>query len=361
VRARVLALLIGAVLAAGALPGVAHANPAGKKAIWGPVSIDGKSEFPLYHRLGVGIFEMHLFWYQVAPTRPRHARDPADPAYRWPAEIGKSIREAARYHIQIMIQVSGTPRWANGGKAWNYPPTPVGRLAEFMTAAARRYRSVHQWMIWGEPDRQANFGLVRRVPASDRRLTSAQTRAPHVYAQMLDATYGALKAVSPRNLVIGGNTYTWGDIPVRQWVENLRLPNGRPPRMDLYGHNPFSYRAPDLANRPSPFGGYDFSDLARLSRLVNANLARHGHPIRLFLSEWTIPTASWDSEFSFYVDPLVAAQWIQDAWRIVHRSSFIYALGWIHVFDGPTGDGSSGGLLTNQGQPTPLYDAFKNG
>ena len=116
------------------------------------------------------------------------------------------------------------------------------------------------------------------------------------------------RRVSARNLVIGGDTYTWGNIPVRLWIENLRLPNGRPPRMDLYGHNPFSYRDPNLANPPSPDGAFDFSDLGRLSRLVNRYLARHGHLIKLFLSEWTIPTSPFDDEFNFYVTPAVQAR-----------------------------------------------------
>jgi hypothetical protein len=215
-------------------------------------------------------------------------------------------------------------------------------------------------MIWGEPSRKPAFGIVQAAPATATTLTPAQARAPHVYAQLLDASYGALKRVSARNLVIGGNTYTTGDISTGLWIRYLRLPNGRPPRMDLYGHNPFSWRAPNLSNPPSPDGEMDFSDLGRLSRLVNRQLAPRHHQIKLFLSEWTIPTGPNDPEFNYWVDPDVQAQWITDAWRIVNRSSFIYALGWIHVSDGPPG-GTMGGLLTHQGNPKPGYAAFKAG
>jgi hypothetical protein len=263
--------------------------------------------------------------------------------------------------MRVVFLVTATPSWANGGRGENYPPTRVGALAQFLTAASRRYPSVHLWMIWGEPDRRANFALVRRVPGRAHKLTPSEAKAPHVYAQMLDASYGALKGVSKRNLVIGGDTYSWGDIPVRLWIENLRLPNGRPPRMDFYGHNPFCYRDPNLSNPPSPHGTFDFSDLARLSRLVNSNLATRGHSIRLFLSEWTIPTSPLDSEFNFYVTLRVEAQWIRDAWRIVRSSPFIYALGWIHFQDDPPGKGSSGGLLDYRGHPKPAYYAFKDG
>jgi len=81
-------------------------------------------------------------------------------------------------------------------------------------------------------------------------------------------------------------------------------------------------------------------------------------PAPLFLSEWTIPTSPAEAEFPFWVKPRVAAGWIHDAWRIVRRSTFIYALGWIHVHDG---EGSTGGLLYASGRPKPGYWAFRNG
>ena len=95
-------------------------------------------------------------------------------------------------------------------------------------------------------------------------------------------------------------TFTTGEIDTQQWIENLRLPNGRPPRLDLYGHNPFTSRDPNLANPPSPAGGVDFSDLRRLAGWIDRYLGRGRPQIKLFLSEWTIPTAV-DDEFNFFV------------------------------------------------------------
>ncbi len=233
-------------------------------------------------------------------------------------------------------------------------------------------------MIWGEPDRKPNWAtLVPTVHvtrggtwrtntyASTARLSRAQLAAPHLYARMLDASYGALKRASPRNLVIGGDTYTTGDITTQQWIENLRLPNGRRPRMDLYGHNPFCWRAPNL-NDPAndPKNGVfpwevDFSDLGRLSRLVNREFGGPHHQVKLFLSEWMIPTGP-DDELNIWTTRAVQAQWIRDAWRIVRSSPFIYALGWIHLYDDPPG-GSMSGLLDVHGRPKPGYYAFKAG
>ncbi len=358
VRGRMLAALVAAFALLGSASASASVAGPGAKAIWGPVSIDGASQFPLYHGLGVGIFEMDLDWAATTPTKPSHATNPRDPAYRWSPDITYALQQAARYHMRVLLQVSRVPAWANGNRGPTYPPTRIGALADFLTAAARRYPGIHLWMIWGEVTRGPNFALDQLVPRTARRLTPAQARAPHVYAQMLDASYGALKRASKRNLVIGGDTYNLGYISTKLWIENLRLPNGRPPRMDLYGHNPFCWRAPNLRNRPLRDGIVDFSDLGRLSGWVNQYLAPRHHTIKLFLSEWTIPTSPGDTEFPYWVDPKVQAKWITDAWRIVRRSSFIYALGWIHVNDG---QGSTGGLLYGPGRPKPGFLAFLKG
>ncbi len=349
------AALIALALAASTALG---ASPA-KKAMWGPLTVNGRSEFPVYHNLGVGIYEMDLQWDAVAPTRPLDPSNPGDPSYHWTPRIDYAIQQAAIYHMQVMLQVDATPAWANGGHAGNYPPLHPNDLAEFMTAAARRYSSVHLWMIWGEPNRRPNWATIVPARPLAPKLTAAQAAAPRLYARMLDASYGALKAVSKHNLVIGGNTYTTGDISTRLWIENLRLPNGRRPRMDLYGHNPFCWRAPNLHNPPSPDGEVDFSDLGRLSTLVNKMLAAPHQRIKLFLSEWMIPTAP-DDELNIYVTPAVQAQWITNGWRIARRSSFIYALGWIHLQDEGPG-GSESGLLDVTGKPKPGYYAFKAG
>jgi hypothetical protein len=212
-------------------------------------------------------------------------------------------------------------------------------------------------MIWGEPTRHRSYEPTTAADPA-KPLSRTQRTAPHRYAQMLDASYGALKAASRRNLVVGGMTFTTGDIDTEQWIENLKLPSGRPPRLDLYGHNPFSSRDPNLAAPPSSRGRVDFSDLRRLARWIDRYLGRGRPPIRLFLSEWTIPTAV-DDEFNFYVDAGVQAQWITDGLRIARTWSRVYALGWINLHDDLPSTG--GGLLDGQGDKKPGYYAWKNG
>jgi hypothetical protein len=350
-------LIAVAVLGACAL-GATPARADAVKAIWGPYQRNGVSQFPIYKELGVSIYEDDLHWDQIAPTRPRDARNPGEPAYHWPDEVTHAVAEANADGIQVALQIIDAPRWANGGHAAKWAPLRASDFSNFAIAAARHYPTVHLWMVWGEPVRAKDFQPL--TPARPyEHLTARQRRAPHLYARMLDATWLALHHESAGNLVIGGMTDTAASITTQEWIENLRLPNGRPPRLDLYGHNPFSVRAPNLANPPAPGQQFDFSDVSRLARLVAHFLGTPANPApRLFLSEWTIPTAV-DNEFDYYVSPLIQARWITDGLAIAAGLPQVYAVGWIHLYDDPPS--SMGGLIQANGVRKPGFNAWREG
>jgi hypothetical protein len=164
--------------------------------------------------------------------------------------------------------------------------------------------------------------------------------------------------------VIGGNTFSYGRIRAWQWVRNMRV-DGRPPRMDLYGHNPFTGRTPDFRNPPSPENGSDFSDLQRFGRHVQRYLGRpRNRRIRLFLSEWTLHTAP-NPEFNVYVTEKTQARWIRRAFRLARGERNIAGLGWVHLFDeAPRPDGERrlrGGLIRHDGTRKPGFRAFRRG
>src|SRR4051794_30406225 len=356
------AALIGLLLALLTPAGASAGPPSLKKAIWGPVSVDGVSQFPIYADLGVGIYETAISWSDVAPTRPATPRDPNDPAYHWPSDLDDAISDGQRYGIRVLIALSGSPRWANGGRASNYAPKTPADFADFAEAAARRYPAVHHWLIWGEPDKRANFRPLRAQLAG----RSYKQTAPRVYARLLDGAYGALKRVSRSNLVVGGNTWTVGDIPVPDFLRGLRLPSGKPPRMDLYGHNPFTMRFPDLKRTPIGGGVLDFDDLDTVARLVDRNLGRasSGRPIKLFLSEFTLPTDHANWEFNFWFSRKNQAHWLAAALRITRHWSRIYTLGWLSLYDDPerpNGDEVNRGLIDREGRKKPAYAAFRDG
>jgi hypothetical protein len=331
-----------------------------RKAFWGPTQIDGASQFPIYHDLGVNIFQKAIAWSDVAPSRPAHPRDPSDPVYHWGTDVDYAVKQAHKYHMRVLLMLIYTPPWANGGRSGEYAPKHASDFADFAYAASRRYPSVHLWMIWGEPSRRHNFKPLHEPKSSTTlHLTPREAEAPHRYARILDASYGALKKRSTRNQVIGGNTYTAGDIRPLQWAANLRLPNGRRPRLDIYGHNPFCGRRPDLRNPASPDGFQDFSDLGRFGKAVNRYWGRR---VPLFLSEFALTTEPNDSEFSYYVSRKQQASWIRSSFKVA-RAVGAYGFGWIHLYDdAPRPDGgpiSHSGLLDYQGHEKPGYKAFK--
>ena len=216
-----------------------------EKAIWGPVRMpDGSSAFPIYKRLGVDVFQIQLRWPRVAAQRPANPVDPADPAYRWPAEVEEAIEEGKRYGIEVAVMVTRSPGWANGGRPSVYAPANPSDFAVFLTAAANRYPAVDQLDDLG----RAEPG--RPLPAEQARTAGRPAR----YAVLLDTAYRALKTVSRKEVVIGGMIFSGGEVRPPEFLKWLRLRDGRAPRLDWFGLNPYPFRFPDLAEEPVPGG-----------------------------------------------------------------------------------------------------------
>src|SRR5207244_9890774 len=123
------------------------------KAIWGPAVVGGVSQFPVYKQLGVGVYETGLEWDHVAPTRPRRPANPRDPAYHWPASVDQAVALAHRSGIQVSITLTRSPSWASGHADAAWAPRRASDYAAFAEAAARHYKTVRYWLIWGEPTR----------------------------------------------------------------------------------------------------------------------------------------------------------------------------------------------------------------
>ncbi|MGH3995056.1 MAG: hypothetical protein ACRDSN_21645, partial [Pseudonocardiaceae bacterium] len=204
-----------------------------------------------------------------------------------------------------------------------------------------------RWMIWGEPNRDDRFQPnAEGSPAGAR-----------AYAPILDAAYGALKGVSAANVVIGGMTWTGGTVKPAPFLDFMRLPSGRPPRLDWFGHNPFPFRFPNLREENIAGGWRDISDMdlftAELRRVYRSN-------VRLWLSEFTVLSDKPSREFEQSVSREAQAQWLSASYRIADALPSIAGLGWLGLLDEPERAGSSNfGLLTAAGARKSAYDAFR--
>jgi hypothetical protein len=362
-RALLLVLLCGLCLLATTASG-AGARTSAKKGLWATYETNPEATFPIYRDLGVRTLLLSVGWDQVAQLKPVDARNPDDLAYRWPASIDAAIRLAPRFGMRTMVRVMFAPGWANGKHARNMPPTRDIDYTNFLRAAARRWPQVHLWQIWGEPN-QSNWWATTRITGSRPPRTKAELEAPRRYARLLDASYGVLKAVSSKNLVIGGNTFTAGGVRPLFWIPAMKLPNGQPPRMDLYGHNPFTRRDIDMDADPPGPGYADFNDLDTLERVIDRYLRRDRSKPgpRLFLSEFTSPT-NVNDEFDFHFSEAGAARQIADVLRVVNATKRIDTLGYYTLYDAPAqanGREDRRGLIDPTGRKRPAYTAFRDG
>jgi hypothetical protein len=329
-----------------------------KKTMWGPITHENRSLFPTYRDLGVGIYATQIHWDTTAPKRrPENPTDPKDPAYTWPSYVDFAVEESAKQGIEVMIQIIGAPPWANGGRDWKWSPNNPEDFADFAVATAKRYSNVHLWMVWGEPNRAPNFQPLTPAKRDVGPLNKAERAAPTKYAQLLDSSYAVLKELDPSNRIIGGNTYTAagpGDINTYQWIEYLKLPDGSRPRMDLWGHNPYGFRKPDLDDPPSRKGSVAFGDLDDLTEALDE--AYPDQELKLYLSEWGVPIGYKDLDLTYSLNREEGEEWIRAGFEIARDWDRIYTLGWVHPVDTPY---SSQGLLNKKGNPKPGYEVYK--
>ena len=332
---------------------------AAEKSIWGPLTLpDGSDAFPLYRRLGVDNFQIQLDWPRTAPARPADPSNHADPAYRWPPALDQAIARARRQRISIAVLVTRSPRWANGNRPANWTPDPA-EYANFVSAASRRYPTVRRWMIWGEPNLADRY-----MPNEEGKPTSARN-----YARLLDAAYAALKRVTRRNVVVGGMTWTGGTVKPARFLRAMRLPNGRPPRLDWFGHNAFPFRYPSMRERPLPGGWRDMSDLDTFSREVHRTYTRPcgrrrarrcGKRPKLWLSEFTVQTDRASDAFKDFVSPRQQARWLSAGYEIGDRLSSVAGVGWFQLLDPPSSETGAAnlGLMRADGRRKPSFGAY---
>jgi hypothetical protein len=296
-------------------PASADAAVSQKKAIWGPNEIDSQSQFPVYKDLGAGIYQTTLNWAEVAAFEPVDAGDVEDPSYDWPLELDTAISEAKHNGIDIALTVTGAPEWANGDKPANYGPAKPADFAAFVAAAAKRYPTVRLWSIWDNPSRTAGLHGASATQ----------------YARLLDGAYAKLKAASKNNKVIGGNSTA---TTATKWIGKLKLPNGKRPRMDMYGHDASAAKPPT----------------AKTLKALETRVTTLGKGLELYLSP-----------VSLTLTPTKLGAWIKSALKVTKADKNVYTFGYRGLIDDSGVPMLYKGLMDANGTKRPGYNAFKRG
>jgi hypothetical protein len=160
---------------------------------------------------GASVIHTAAGWAQIAPTRPADAADGSDPAYHLD-DLDALVANASGLGLRVMININGTPKWANGGQTPNHMPKRLADLTTFAKMLATRYNghngfgTVSLWSVWNEP----NLQLFLTPQFSGKKIVS-----PAEYASLYKAAYNGIKAGNKLAQVAIGETSNLGrDTPI---------------------------------------------------------------------------------------------------------------------------------------------------
>jgi hypothetical protein len=304
----------------------------------GPGTLE--SRLTTLHGLGVKVVRFTLNWNLIAPERPSSPADPEDAAYDWSKSDAVLAGLKAR-SIAVVLQLNGTPTWANGGRPPNYAPTSAATFRDFATAAATRYPWVTRWLIWNEPNQ------VRWL-----RPTSAS-----VYTtRLLNPAYTAIHDVIDGAQVAGGGTAprgsTGGVSPVA-WLTTMRAAHAR---LDAYAHNPY----PLDPKRETPFHGgcanCSTITMATIDKLVSL-VARNFPRARVWLTEYGYQSNPPDRLLG--VSPALQARYLGEGAYVAYRTARVDMLIHFLVRDEPDPARFQSGLLTLPERAKRAYAAYQ--
>jgi hypothetical protein len=279
-------------------------------------------------------------WNQVAPAEPATPADPADPAYDW--SLNDAVLDGLRAHgITVVLQLVGTPGWANGGQAANFAPTTGTTFADFATAAARHYSWVKRWLIWNEPN---------------QRIWLRPTSAVIYTIRLLNPAYTAIHAVIPGALVAGGGTAprgsTGGVSPVA-WIAGMKATHAK---LDAYAHNPY----PLDPKRETPLkGGCSYCTtitMATINKLVTL-VTRDFPRARIWLTEYAYQSNPPDRFLG--VSLALQARYLGEGSYAAYHAPKVDLL--IHFLyrDEPNIARFQSGLVTLTNAKKPVFEAFQ--
>jgi hypothetical protein len=322
--------------------------------------------FGTMKQLRVQIVRINLNWNQVAPRRPLHAQDPADPAYEWRV-YDRAIRYAAQNGMRVMLTILWTPRWANGGRARNVPPTNFNDLRNFAYAAASRYSgkyipntddfdevylpAVKHWLAWNEPNNpnwlQQTSGGRFTSPRSYARICTAVWQGVHFTNFAGERV--ACGATGPR-----GNNVARGSRPSLAPLTFMRLTRAAGLRnLDAFAHHPY-YSKPSETPATRPRGtAIQLGNINTLISLVNKLWGRK----RIWITEYGWQTRPPDRLFG--VSFAKQAAYVRQSFAIARANPRIDALVWFMLRDDTNlSIGWQSGLLTASGKRKPAFSVF---
>jgi hypothetical protein len=292
-------------------------------------------------RMGAKLVRYTVNWRQVAPTKPRKAVNPGDPAYDW-TNADAVLNGLHKHRIAVLVTLYGTPGWANGGRKASAIPTSKWSLAAFATAVAQRYPWIRMWEVWNEPNLRSFLN----------------PNSPVLYVQrLLNPTTAALHALNRSNRIAGGATSPRPTPSGMSPVAFMRGMRAARPKMDAYSHHPYPVTR---FERPNGFYGNTCRyckgtlTMANLPLLLT-EVRRDFGPKRIWLTEYGYQTNPPDRSG---VSRAAQAQYLAEASLRAKNARFVDVLIHFMVEDETRLAGWQSGLFTAAGVAKPAFNSF---
>jgi polysaccharide biosynthesis protein PslG len=244
-----LALLVACLLTCGlALAGGAEAGPAGGKCEAGDSRPDSRqaaytaaSASTVGERFGVA--SSHIANYDPSAVEAElnaadnagaawlryafawHYLEPVQGAWNL-AGADLAVEEAQERGIEVLGILGGTPYWANGGNAWNWPPTDMAAWEDYVSVVVSRYRGkVAAWEIWNEQ----NLSIFWQ-PEPDA----------EGYVALLAAASAQIRAADPEATIVMGGVAGLGDQDLGDSILEEYLSLGAAEYIDAIAYHPYA-------------------------------------------------------------------------------------------------------------------------
>jgi len=304
---------------------------------------------------GGSIIHTTASWPAIAPTKPADPSNGDDPAYHL-NDIDELVANATTRGMRVMIDINGTPKWANGGAAPNRMPKNLADLTTFARMLATRYNghnghgSVSLYSVWNEP----NLGLFLMPQFSGKTIVG-----PANYGKLFKAAYAGIKAGNPLAKVAIGETSARGrDKPLGGTSATVapatfaRLLAKTPGlRFDAWAHHPY----PTSPNLPP-------LQKVRYPNVTLSTLPQFEQDLKKWYHR-TVPI--WITEYGHETKPgephgvtnAVQASYAKQALQIAQKDPNVQMFIWF-TFRDSSGNPWQSGLESPSGAPKPSYSAF---
>lgn len=286
---------------------------------------DLEAEFADYAALGVKWIRTD-FWWETAQPTPN--------GYSW-GEIDRVVDMAAKYGIEVVAILNGTPQWGHKDLS---TASAQQALGQFTKAAAEHFEGrVQYWQIGNEPNHSTKID-------------------PVTYTKMLQLSYDALKEVDSDNFVI---TAGLASVPSTQGghtgaVDFLKqmYANGAKGHFDAIGYHPYTY--PLLPENTASWNGWQIMQ----NGIRDTMVANGDANIDIWMTEIGAPTTGGSAAMTQQGQALVLEQVMEFSQDLSWAGPVI----WYSYKDrgGATNDTENWfGLVGPNGEKKEAYWTFK--